>query len=918
MRVDFHGPHRHLANSRHSLAILALLAVSLVALPFSSPGRQSGGGLVQPIHWVPQRPPFSGINDQVASTLLRNSVMARSPLSAPGTFSESPCNSMISGQVGACTTLGETEYTDRQPLMAQVGWNVSRNPSWEKVAAHRAPPAVIGDSMAYDPRDGYVLMFGGEYVSNSTLTDSTWEFSNGSWTQLFPAVLPPPLVDAAMTYDTLDGYVLLFGGDVPNKNGSGFDLSSETWEFKSGNWSELALKVHPSARDEPAMTYDPVDEAVILFGGSTPYAAWDTWEFDRGEWTNLSLAHNPGPRIGGAMTFDNSDGYVLFFGGWNNTTNLNDTWKFLGGVWTELHPTPSPPPFTLNAFEYDPLDKLTVLFGGFSDNYTQTNSTWVFQSGNWTKLSPRVSPEARGYMEATFDAADQLLLFYGGWKDWWDGPNAQVFNDTWVWTAPLLELDSNRGSADVGELLNVSVAAQSPSANFTYAWTASPVGNGCTYSPNASIQCTPTLPGNYTIQVNVTDGAGASAVAGVSLSVLTILTTTQPAPSQSASDAGQTVTFSTSASGGTGNYPEYEWTGLTNCTSLTTSTVSCRFPRSALLEIRVDVTDTNNFTSALSPALPFMVHPGITTSTPFPSRATMDVGQNVTFSTAASGGSGVYVGYNWTNLSFGRCSASSTDLVTCQALVAGQFNISVRATDSLAGVSPPSSPLTFTVYPTLSVLQVQIEPDRAYVGDTIGFFSNVTGGSPGAQTTWSGLPSGCPNSSETIIACQVNTPGSYTVTTTTTDSDGAVVTAGPALLLVVNYPKIQYFVATPSHITLGGSVNFSIIMSWGVNPFAYTFRGLPDGCVGRDAVAWSCTPSATGTFTVGLIATDQLGGAAFGNVTITVTAPASSSILSGSSSWIYWAAIGVTAASLVAVATWIAYRRRERMSTSNQ
>jgi hypothetical protein len=712
-----------------------------------------------------------------------------------------------------------------------------------------------------------------------------------------------------MAYDALDSYVVMFGGFCKSPCGDNFGDSSTTWAFESGNWTEILPTGHPPARRDTAMVFDPVDEAVVLFGGVNDTAGGalnDTWEYARGQWTEVDSTQGPPKEYEStSLCFDSSEKYVLLFDG------LGNPWEFRGGDWTELFPKSSPPSLTLSTSVYDPRENSVLLFGGYTGNENATNYTWMFSGDNWTRLEPEISPAARWMMLASFDEADNYPLFYGGWNN--ESTSIIVYNDTWAWTAPQLNLGSNRASADVGQLVNVTVVAQSPAANFSYAWTVSSDGSGCSISENWSIQCDPTLPGNYNLTAKVTDGDGANSVSTLNFTVFSDPTTAPPSPSPVVTDAGQTVTFTTSASGGTGVYPDYIWSGLANssCTNLSTFRVLCRFTQPALLSIRVSVSDSNDFTSLPSAVTLFRVHPGVTASTPTPSRTTVDVGQNVTFSTVGSGGSGVYIGYNWTNLSFGRCSAASTDLVACQALLAGQFNISVRATDSLAGVSPPSPPLTFTVYPALIVLQVQIEPDRAYIGDTIAFFSNVTGGSPGAQVNWRGLPSGCPNSSASIIGCQVNTPGSYTVTTTTIDSDGATVAAGPALLLVVTHPTIQYFVASPSHMALGDSLTFSVIMAGGVNPYTYTFRGLPDGCTGRDAASWSCTPNVTGTFTVGLIATDQLGGAAFGNVTMIVTAPASSGATLSSVPWIYWAVIGSGVGILVIGAVWAVTRRKK-------
>ena len=137
-----------------------------------------------------------------------------------------------------------------------------------------------------------------------------------------------------MAYDAKDGYVLLFGGTY-----TGFSFN-DTWKFVGGVWTNITTSVHPPGGGQNGqMTYDATDGYVVDFCGSV---AWGlppvnvTWDFVGGVWTNITTTHSPPTRWDAAMTFDPKTGYVLLFGGTTNPPTYNDTWKFVGGVWTYL------------------------------------------------------------------------------------------------------------------------------------------------------------------------------------------------------------------------------------------------------------------------------------------------------------------------------------------------------------------------------------------------------------------------------------------------------------------------------------------------------------------------------------------------------------------------------------------------------
>ncbi len=290
--------------------------------------------------------------------------------------------------------------------------------SAERPPASAAPPSRWSGSLAYDPADGYLVMFGGRNHSSAGELDlaDTWIFAAGVWKQLLLTVHPSARDQAAMTFDHGDGYLLLFGGYSTNAQ---MPLS-DTWTFVHGVWKHLKLSVHPSARYGARATYDGRDDYVLLFGGTTPigcgdfsmYSA-DTWEFHAGHWTKLAPAVHPAGRGEPGLAYDRGDGYAVLFGGVNDTKVFGDTWVFRAGEWSHLRPAFHPPADFGSAMAYDPADGYALLFGGSGSLVAASNETWKFTDGSWAELHPSPTPNARVLASLAFDSAAGYAVLFG-------------------------------------------------------------------------------------------------------------------------------------------------------------------------------------------------------------------------------------------------------------------------------------------------------------------------------------------------------------------------------------------------------------------------------------------------------------------------------------------------------------------------
>lgn len=261
----------------------------------------------------------------------------------------------------------------------------------------------------------------------------------GNWTERVPPTNPGNLSEFAFAWvpNGSNGFGLLFGG-----RGGLSTLSNATWTYQGGRWTELNLSFHPSARRGAMMTYDAAAGGALLFGGSNATAYLnDTWLFQGGHWLHLHPTYVPPGRRVGALAYDFAAGAAILFGGHNGylTTSayrfLNDTWAFARGQWTCLTPVHVPPARGEPMMAYDKAAKALVLFGGYQQTgstYTAFNDTWMFRGGDWHPLSLAGAPPARDGGSLVDDKAAGGLVLAGGEYQALNASAHVEYNDTWV------------------------------------------------------------------------------------------------------------------------------------------------------------------------------------------------------------------------------------------------------------------------------------------------------------------------------------------------------------------------------------------------------------------------------------------------------------------------------------------------------
>jgi len=124
-----------------------------------------------------------------------------------------------------------------------------------------------------------------------------------------------------------------------------------------------------------------------------------------------------------------------------------------------------------------------------------------------------------------------------------------------IYADPTAQLTASLSNFDVGQSVTLTATGSLGSGDYTYAWSGLPTGCEPT---EAVLTCAPTAPGNSSVQVKITDSNGEVASSSVVALVVAAPLSATLSASLTSATTGQTVSFSSSATGGTGAL-SYAW-----------------------------------------------------------------------------------------------------------------------------------------------------------------------------------------------------------------------------------------------------------------------------------------------------------------------------------------------------------------------
>lgn len=711
-----------------------------------------------------RRPSRGGLTLAIAVVA---ALIAMPPAGTPGAPGNEPLSVHLGHATGSAgAARGPSIGGPTRPAASTGGASTG----WSDVSSAVGPGPSARDfaAMTYDAADGYLVLFGGWNNTQLTPLGDTWILGGGRWTQLHPAIAPPFRRGASMAYDAYDNEVILFGG---NANGT---MLNDTWRFSAGNWTDLSAQPAnatntPAPRFLASVTYDPVDAALVLFGGcqfnGCPYQLNDTWEFRAGNWTQLAPALSPPVRGGGTMAWDPAAGAIVLYGGTlASGLHSNQTWSYSAGTWRTVNAS-GPGPLGDEFLAWDSADELLLLFGGLLDSPSGGNgpvgATWAFINGSWVAFDSYLAstPSARWAIEdetGTFDPARSGVVLFGG-----RNVAAVSQGDTWAFASPLVVAWNATGYDGLVDH-PVQFTSNATGGSHVYRWTFLGFPIGCTPTWGA-FSCSFPAPGSFALELSVVDSVGVEANRTIDLTFVLPIAAVAFA-NRSAGPAPLSVAFNATPSGGSlprtiswdfgdGSSPASEGSVPVDHVYITAGTYSavCTTTDAAGRQAQVRIS------ILVVPPLRVQV-----AATEFVGLAPLVVD----FTANTSGGLGP-LAFDW---NFGDGGTASVPNATYVFTGAGTFPATLSVSDTvgervLAGVN-------VTVVPSMSV-GLALSASPVSEGSLVTLTASVTwtpvGAAPLVSFSWQGLPPGCLGGNTSEVSCRPSSPGTFTVNVTVVD-----------------------------------------------------------------------------------------------------------------------------------------------------
>ncbi len=341
-----------------------------------------------------------------------------------------------------------------------------------------------------------------------------------------------------------------------------------------------------------------------------------------------------------------------------------------------------------------------------------------------------------------------------------DGPGTVTAFES----APALSVGSIDASAiqtPVGTPVYLNATVLSGPGPFTYRWT------GCAgLGTQSSATCVPTVLGNFTIDVNVTDAFGDSVLAPPLVLEVETGVSVLLAASPASVTLGNAVTFTATPTAGTPPFT-YQYVGVPlGCGAPTTSTFRCTPTQVGVSNLSVLVVDARGFRATAT--IEFGVNPVIALIGPVATPANFTLGTSTVITTQISGGT-YPLEITYADLPPG-CASTNSSTLDCAPTATGTYLLRMTVTD--AGGGNATGAVALTVNPLPSIASFTASAPAVPVGTSVSLAVDVSGGTAPYTFSYSGLPSDCPGANTAHFACTSSIVGNYTVKVVVTDADG--------------------------------------------------------------------------------------------------------------------------------------------------
>lgn len=540
----------------------------------------------------------------------------------------------------------------------------------------------------------------------------------------------------------------------------------------------------------------------------------------------------------------------------------------------------------LNSLNVAPDPVATINASASAADAGQTIYLGLVGSGGWGPMSFMWSDLPTGCAVANTTASTQLVKCVlaarsiGAWAP--DGGLTDGAGFT-AW-APALSviiypspsatgIVANTQSLDTGQTLSVGVAASGGTGSFTYDWSGVP--SACRLNA-ALLSCTvpASESGSYVPSVTVRDSNGGlfsetfagTIVVSPAPAVSNLAVTNASSDPTGSVDAGQSVTFTLTATTGSGG-DTIAWSGLpAGCAPAgsDSTVIACSPSGVGSFAVSAQETDSNGAV-ATSPTAGLDVAPTLTAPGIGASTTALDIGQPLSLAASYAGGSGGET-FRWSGLPVG-CVAASAPALACTVSGSGSFTpvVTIRDSNGAAVVGTLAGAIVVSDLPSAAALTVRnassVPTTAVDVGQAVTFALIATVGSGGDAIVWMGLPTGCTpaGSASTQVSCSPTGAGAFSVSAELTDSNGVSVTSPVADLLVSPSFGAASVSASATSVDIGQLLTLGVSFTGGSGTDTVLWSGLPAGCVASGGPSVACTATTPGHFSPGAVVRDSNG-----------------------------------------------------------
>jgi PKD repeat protein len=405
---------------------------------------------------------------------------------------------------------------------------------------------------------------------------------------------------------------------------------------------------------------------------------------------------------------------------------------------------------------------------------------------------------------------------------------------------PSVTASVNHNLAAPGTTLTFDASSSGGDGSYSYTWSFGDSSSGS----GAPTTHAYSQAGSYQASVTLTDGNGGTASDSTSVTISDIAVTADASPTTG--DTTTTFTFTASASGGSGSPYTFSWTfgdGTTGSGSPVSHVYSAGGSYSPFVtasdSLGGDMIAQTQGVTVTSPPAPL----GASVSAP---ETAADVGQSITFTCTAAGGTAPYA-YGWT---FGDGNTASGSVVSHAYQSAGNKAVVCTVTDATPANATASTSVDISPSPAVAA---NANHAAAAPGSNITFTAQATGG-PGTFTAYDWSFGDGTTGTGALISHTYTQTGSFQTTVVVTDGNGG--TASGAASVTISNIQVTGS-AAPSSGTTETLFQFtSSATGGGGAPYAYAWD-FGDGVSGTGA-AISHTYSREGNYTPSVRATDAL------------------------------------------------------------